>query len=42
MDKRLGRTLLDLNRARPIHLAMADGIMTMQGARMPGRMASPR
>jgi uncharacterized protein (DUF362 family) len=31
MDKRLGRTLLDLNRARPIHLAMADGIMTMQG-----------
>jgi uncharacterized protein (DUF362 family) len=31
MDARLPRVLLDLNRARPIHLALADGIMTMEG-----------
>jgi uncharacterized protein (DUF362 family) len=35
MDTRLPRVLLDLNRARPIHLAMADGIMTMEGGADP-------
>jgi uncharacterized protein (DUF362 family) len=31
MDTRLPRTLVDLNRARPIHLALGDGVMTMEG-----------
>ncbi|MBI4731349.1 MAG: DUF362 domain-containing protein [Chloroflexi bacterium] len=35
MDTRLPRVLLDLNRARPIHLALADGIMTMEGGADP-------
>ncbi len=35
MDKRLGRVILDLNRVRPVHLALVDGIMTMQGGADP-------
>jgi uncharacterized protein (DUF362 family) len=31
MDKHLGRAILDLNRVRPVHLSVVDGVMTMQG-----------
>lgn len=35
MDTRLPRVLMDLNRARPIHLALGDGVMTMEGGADP-------
>jgi uncharacterized protein (DUF362 family) len=31
MDKRLGRVILDLNRVRPVHLSVIDGVMSMEG-----------
>ena len=34
-DTRLPRVILDLNRARPIHLAVLDGVMTSEGGEGP-------
>jgi len=34
-DSRLSRVILDLNQARPIHLAIIDGIMTAEGSAGP-------
>ena len=34
-DSRLSRVILDLNQARPIHLAIIDGIMTAEGGTGP-------
>jgi uncharacterized protein (DUF362 family) len=35
VDKRLIRVILDLNRARPIHYALIDGILTCEGGEGP-------
>jgi len=35
LDARLARIIIDLNRARPIHLAIIDGIMTADGGEGP-------
>jgi uncharacterized protein (DUF362 family) len=38
---RLPRVILDLNRARPIHLALVDGIKTAEGGEVPRGSFSP-
>jgi uncharacterized protein (DUF362 family) len=40
-NRRLPRVILDLNRARPIHLALVDGIMTAEGGEAPRGSFAP-
>ena len=35
VKKRLPKVIMDLNRARPVHLAVIDGIMTAEGGEVP-------
>ena len=41
VKKRLPKVIVDLNRARPVHLAVIDGIMTAEGGEVPRGTFNP-
>ena len=41
VKKRLPKVIVDLNRARPVHLAVIDGIMTAEGGEVPRGSFNP-